>query len=90
MATYIIGYDLNSPGQNYEDLFEKIKSIAGGWWHHLDSTWIITHNGPASTIRDALTPHIDTNDELLVVKSGGEGAWCGFNVKGSEWLKENL
>ena len=89
MATYLVGYDLNTPGQDYKDLFEAIKGL-GTWWHHLDSTWIVQHNGPAKDIRDALRPCLDSNDEMLVVKLTGEGAWTGFNDKGSQWLKNNL
>ena len=87
--SYLISYDLNSPGQNYAALHDAIKSL-GAWWHYLDSTWITTHPGPAATIRDALSPYIDAGDELLVVKCSGEGAWKGFNNNGSDWLKSNL
>ena len=40
MATMLIGYDLNRPGQNYDDLFDEIKNL-GTWWHCLDSTWLV-------------------------------------------------
>lgn len=89
MATYLISYDLYRPGQDYTQLLQAIKRL-GGWWHHLDSAWIVKHSGPATAIRDALTPHIDANDELLVVRLTGEGAWKGFNDEGSVWLKNNL
>jgi hypothetical protein len=89
MSTYLVCYDLNKPGQDYSDLIEAIKAY-GTWWHHLDSTWIIQTNQTAQQIRDNLVAHIDSNDELLVVKSSGEGAWSGFNAKGSQWLKDNL
>jgi hypothetical protein len=89
MKTYIIGYDLNRPGQDYTDLIAAIKTY-GTRWHHLDSTWIIQTNETAQQVRDKLTPHIDNTDELLVVGSSGEGAWTGFNDKGSAWLKDNL
>jgi hypothetical protein len=90
VATYLIGYDLNRPGQSYPELLEAIKGLTDTWWHHLDSTWIIKHDGPATVIRDILRPHIDANDELLVVKLTGEGAWAGFKEQGSAWLKNNL
>lgn len=89
MASYLIGYDLNRTGQDYASLIEAIKGL-GSWWHCLDSTWIIKHNGPSTVIRDALSPNIDSNDELLVVKLTGEGAWTGFNTQCSTWLKNNL
>lgn len=90
MATYLIGYDLNRPGQNYPELIEAIKNIGTNWWHCLDSTWIVKHPGSAETIRDALKPHIDSNDELLVVLLSGEGAWAGFDEQCSLWIKNNL
>jgi len=89
MASYLIGYDLNKTGQDYAALIDTIKGL-GSWWHCLDSTWIIKHDGSSTVIRDTLKPHIDSNDELLVVKLTGEGAWAGFKTECSTWLKENL
>ena len=37
---YAINYDLKQPGQNYNELYEAIKSC-GAWWHYLDSTWLV-------------------------------------------------
>lgn len=89
MATYIISYDLNRPGQDYESLYKAIKQL-GAWWHHLDSTWVVVTQKSAAQVRDVLTPEVDANDKVLVVRSAGEGAWRGFNDKGSQWLKDNL
>jgi len=91
MATYLIGYDLNKKGKDYDGLIAKIKEISNGYWHHLDSTWLIGHAGGAKVIRDALRPFLDNDDELLVVLlAKGDAAWYGFNDSGSEWLKNNL
>jgi hypothetical protein len=90
MSIYMIGYDLNKPGQNYENLFTAIKKLSNNWWHCLDSTWLIKSDNTAVSIRDALRPHIDASDELLVAKLSGEGAWAGFNEECSVWLKQNL
>ena len=48
MATYMIGYDLNRPGQDYPALIDAIKRL-GTWWHHLDSTWIVVTDQKAPT-----------------------------------------
>lgn len=85
----LIGYDLNRPGQDYGSLHDAIKAL-GSWWHHLDSTWIVDTHKTCTQVRDELSKHIDANDELLVVKLTGEGAWRGFTPKGSEWLKKHL
>lgn len=94
MATYLICYDINKEGSAYSTankvLTDKIKSMFSVWWHHLDSTWIVVTEMSAKDIRDKLRPILDANDELLVILSGGEGAWSGFDEKGSKWLLDNL
>lgn len=90
MATFLISYDLNQPGQDYSSLYKAIKRLTDTWWHQLDSTWIVEHAGPASAILDELLPYVDYGDELLVVGLNGRGAWFGFNQQGSDWLSNNL
>ncbi|WP_242916334.1 hypothetical protein [Pontibacter liquoris] len=90
MKTYLIGYDLNKSGQNYDALINRIKEISSIWWHNLDSTWIIKSNSSAKDIRDDLKLYIDANDELLVAGLTGEAAWAGFKDKGSTWLLNNI
>jgi hypothetical protein len=90
MNTFLVSYDLNSPGKDYSKLIDKIKSISNIWWHHLDSCWVIRSEASVASIRDTLAPFIDKNDELLVMQSSGVAAWTGFNLEGSTWLKDNL
>ena len=91
MKTYLITYDLNKPGQDYNKLYEAIKiSSDFSAWHCLDSNWIIKTDQTASEIRDYLKSFIDSSDNLLVVKLSGEGAWTGFDNNCSKWLKDNL
>lgn len=90
MHTRLIGYDLNRPGQDYDELHDAIKAL-GAWWHHLDSTWLVKSNLSCVEIRDRLKSHIDNGDELLVVDvSGAARAWIGFDDSGSKWLKNNV
>jgi len=89
MTAYIISYDLNRPGQNYNELFEAIKAL-GTWWHCLDSTWIVKSNLTSVQVRDKLSSCIDKNDRLLVSVLSGEAAWIGFDDNCSSWLKNNL
>lgn len=88
--SYVIGYDLNRPHQDYKDLIDAIKALASGWWHNLDSTWIVRSTLTAVEIRDELAKHIDRNDEILVAQLTGEAAWRGFDQSGSEWLRNHL
>jgi hypothetical protein len=89
MALFLIGYDLDKPNQDYESLFEAIKSL-GNWWHHLDSTWLVESTKDFKEVRDLLKQHIKKNDKLLVYDvTGRPAAWAGFNEKASKWLKEH-
>ena len=88
--SYLISYDLNSPGKNYAQLYAAIQKL-GSWWHCLDSPWIVAHPGPASDIRDKLAPYLDRNDALIVVRCSREAAWTkGFDSNCLDWLKKNL
>lgn len=89
-SSFLISYDLIDPGQDYADLTDAIKTIADGYSKPLESVWIILHPGPPATIRDALLPHIDSDDKLLIVKLTGEGAWRGLPVTTSDWLMKYL
>lgn len=89
MTTYIVSYDLNAPGQQYKPLIEYLESLPN-WWHHLDSTWVVVTPLSPAELRDTIGAFLDANDELLVVKSAGVGAWRGFADRASQWLKSNL
>jgi hypothetical protein len=90
MATLLVGYDLNRPGQNYSQLFEELKR-SDGWWHHLDSTWLVVSGETPVQLRDRLTQHIDSGDELLVIDvSGDPAAWAGLSERAGGWIKTNL
>lgn len=90
MKVYLIGYDLDKPGQDYSNLIEAIKGLGASWWHCLDSTWLVKCNYTAVQIRDYLQSHIDSSDKLLVADLAGNAAWTGFNNECSAWLKNNL
>lgn len=94
MTTYLIIYDINQEGAAYREankrLTNRIKELFNTWWHHLDSTWIVVTNMTSEQIRDDLMRVLDSNDELLVVRSGNYGAWSGFSSKAGTWLKSHL
>lgn len=88
MATYIISYDLRKPGQNYEQLYDAIKSY-GTWAKINESLWAIVSTSSAVQIRNSLMAHIDSNDRIFVIKSGVEAAWRN-SMCNADWLKEHL
>ncbi len=81
---YIINYDLNKTGQNYNGLYDAIKSY-GTWAHGLDSTWFIETNETSSQIFDRLAPSIDSNDYLFVTRIYGNYS-VRLSQKTIDWL----
>lgn len=88
MSVYAISYDLNRPGQNYEDLYREIRNF-GGYWHHLDSTWLVSTNLSAQQMTDRLLNHLDGNDHFLIIRVVDdyqgwlpESAWT--------WLRQHI
>jgi hypothetical protein len=90
LNTLLVGYDLNRPGQDYDELIKFLKAQVP-WWHALDSTWIVVTPKTASELRDEIKRFIDANDEVLVMNVKGD-AWASFGLsdKANQWLKENV
>ena len=90
MPMLLVGYDLNSPGQDYDALIARLRAF-GTYWHHLDSTWLVRTDLTAVEMRDVLKQFLDVTDELLVLDVTGDlAAWRGFSSRASAWLKEHL
>jgi CRISPR/Cas system-associated endoribonuclease Cas2 len=89
MTVHVIAYDLQTPGQNYDDLKKKIKSY-GTWCHIQESVWMIESSKTCVEIRDDLETVLDNNDKIFVGKMAGEAAWRGLGDAISKWLKDNL
>jgi hypothetical protein len=88
--TILVGYDLNRPGKDYAKVIEKLKTFPG-WWHCLDSTWLINTSLTPVQVHDELRPLMDSTDELLVMDvTGDSAAWSGFDTTCSDWLKTNI
>lgn len=89
MRTLLVGYDLNRPGQDYEGLYKALKT--SGWWHHLDSTWLVRTEETPVQLRDRLMQHMDASDTLLVIDvTSDAAAWIGIDQSGSDWIKNYL
>jgi hypothetical protein len=90
MPLLLVLYDLNRPGQNYDPLWQKLKSY-GAWWHELDSTWLVKTRLTPHELHDQLVPYLDANDELLIVDVTGKAWWSrGLNPTALQWLHDNF
>ncbi|MBB1024919.1 MULTISPECIES: hypothetical protein [unclassified Dietzia] len=65
MATLLITYDLNSPGQNYEAVYDTIKAM-GDWNHPLDSTWFVKTNLTTDQAHQRIKAVTDAGDHWFI------------------------
>ena len=88
-TAYIVSYDLNTPGQNYESILKVIKNYSG-WARLGGSSYIILADETADQIRDSISNEMDSNDQLFVGVVKAPAAWYGLGDEVSNWLKNNL
>lgn len=84
MKAYMVSYDLDKPGQDYEKLIKRLKEH--GAVRILLSQWALRTNWSAIQLRDDLKGYIDGNDRLLVSELMGE--WASWNIMASDKLKQ--
>lgn len=67
---YLITYDLNKQGQNYEKVIESIKKASdGAWCTYWKSSFLIRSDfQTANEVSAFITPHLDKTDSLLVIE----------------------
>ncbi|EGR2272139.1 CRISPR-associated protein Cas2 [Vibrio parahaemolyticus] len=83
-----ISYDLNSPGQNYDNVIEEIKSL-GNWAKVQKSMWYVNANMTATQARDRLKTKIDQNDSIIVIDaSNNDAAWYGLSDEVSAFIRQ--
>ena len=74
-----ISYDLNSPGQDYEAIFDEIKSL-GSWAKVQKSFWYVNSRLTAKEAADRIRKKMDKNDSLIVVDASNNNAsWYGLS-----------
>ena len=90
MSAYLITYDLNSPGQNYEDLIQTIKDLSIYWCHYWKSAYLIKSNLSASQIVDKIKPYLDGNDCLIVVEANPKNYQGWLSEKDWEFIRKHI
>ncbi len=87
--TFIITYDLSSPGRNYEELLKQIKKYPH-WAKLCESSYLITSIKNAVEVRDHLKKYIDENDKIYVGAVVAPAAWYGMSDSVSNWILKNV
>lgn len=67
---YMITYDLNKSGKDYENVIESIKAASDGvWCSYWKSTYLIRSDySTADEVSEKITPYLDNDDRLIVIE----------------------
>ncbi|MEE4152971.1 MAG: hypothetical protein V2I27_02310 [Erythrobacter sp.] len=66
-SIFLITVDLRVPGQNYERLYEAIRSLPRAF-RYQQSSWFAQFSGTTLQLRNYLGAFIDLSDKLLVAR----------------------
>lgn len=84
-----ISYDLNNPGQNYNTVIEKIKTL-GNWAKVQYSLWYVNSNYSASEAAKIVQAVMDKNDSLIVIDAtNNKAAWYGVSDQVTKFIQEH-
>ena len=92
MKTFLISYDLWWPEKSsaYENLIKQIMS----YWTRakpLESFWFIKSIETTETIRNKLTPYLDTNDKIVVLDITWDNRATKWLIKEiTDWMNSNI
>jgi hypothetical protein len=85
---YIVSYDLRNPNRNYTSLYEELKN-SPGWWHYLESTWLVSTTETATELYNRLVKKIDRDDSLLIIQAGTDRqGW--LPEKAWDWIRTHI
>lgn len=88
---YMITYDLNKQGKDYDNLIQAIKDAStGAWCSYWKSSYLIKSNiSSAEKVFDRLKPYIDSNDRILVIEVT-DNYWGWLENRQWEYIKESI
>lgn len=84
---FLVSYDLNKSGKNYDGVFQAIKDASTGkWCRPLKSVWVIQSNLSAQAVYETIAPHLDSDDRILVIEVTSK-SWWYLDQEVSDYLK---
>jgi hypothetical protein len=90
MTAALITYDLNNPGQKYEQVHKALQSLTGTWCKVTESCWIVAGYGAtASAVWNAVEPFIDGGDRVLTLDITGDTHSGSLTKVQWDWINKN-
>jgi len=88
--TLLISYDLRTPGKDYANLWEHLRSYKN-YAKPLESVWLVRTSYSAEQVRDFARSYIDQNDRIFVVDvTSRPSAWNNLPANVVGWIGKIL
>jgi hypothetical protein len=89
MAFYVVSYDLHNT-RDYQPVWDYLEGV--GAEKLLESLWVVSFNGGAPQLRDALKATMDEDDSCAVLELRAGSGWAASRAKkeGVQWLRGNI
>lgn len=84
----LVTYDLNKPGKDYTSLYNVLKT-APGWWHYLESTWILSTTESPDAWSEKIRRVIDENDHFIVVDITRKSRQGWLPKDAWDWIRQH-
>jgi hypothetical protein len=87
----LVTYDLQGLNRDYAGLINELKRAPGiGWWHYLESTWIIATDETPSQLWKRIEPHIHDGDRVLILEIQNPPRQGWLPQRAWRWLRSHL
>ena len=92
MNCYLITFDLNKEGQDYESIIRNIEGLRpGDFCKCLKNVWIVKTSLNSEQIRKKLEQFVDSNDQILVANITHDTSWSkNLKENACSWLNDHL
>ncbi|TLG72088.1 hypothetical protein [Culicoidibacter larvae] len=88
---YIITYDLNAPGQKYNEVIETIKTTlsTGVWCSFWKSSYVFRSNLTPTEMMSCLNPLLDSDDRVFICELN-ENYNGSLPSEGWDYIKQSI
>lgn len=88
---FMLTYDLNSPGQSYDDVIKTIKEdiSTGAWCSYWKSSYLLRSNLTPKQMMAKLKPFLDKGDRFFITEIvDNKSGW--LTEKNWEYINKNI
>lgn len=87
MSVYLVTYQLNTPGQDYDSLYDALDAY--DHINPINTIYFIATDQGAVDVKDELKTYIGSNDALIVIDIREHWGMTGVGTGVGDWIKDH-